>query len=734
MKRWVWILGSGALLVMVCLAGACLWAKANLQEIARDLSGKDIRFADVHIHYTPVPAIVLTDLVLKEGLNSVKVPLLKLYPDLKDIIRGHISLEKAVLDDPEIVAANKVSSPDPDRRKSTPPSMAALPDGMVVVNRGKFVLRSAQGESLRGAVSANAKKSSKGLSIHLDRAAINEIGLAFTGKIDITSFVPLKLTVDAQKGKFNPCAVKDFLLKFGYITKADAKRIPAIEGIDAKGLKVDFDADAGNLNVKAETLKLDGVELRNVAVNLSSGTSFSVACNQGVLDTENIYDWFLQNSDGEKIMSRILAQSNLKAIAPHGAIRISSLSLQGSSSGKENHQVFGAINGHVDIDGEGLMLRIMAENGQEQSFTFSQLSSRVTIEEGNPTVKVDRLAFTSPMGGTGTISGRIPVPVDFKRSDLKSAIDGLTIFNSTLDFHLNKDRDSATIFDVALGGSRFNFSAGGTLYCPGRRKTDWELSLNKVIIDGMASHTERLPSQTAALDKAFDTHAIISGKRSAHAYVNTFQYAGLPRLQSVDLHFQSGDNRATLQGTMNMGGVNLTIGAVGLSPGQLGMTVEARGTDIDLTSLIACFSKELPIYLAGRLYLTGNVGVTGKTPRELLNGARGDISIVMNQGMVKQISGLDPRLNFILDILRAAGIRTHKLDTITISKGIINGHLQKDRLIFTKFSIVGPLLSAWGTGEFALADKRLILSGGVKTALGVNRRFDIDRVLEKEKT
>ena len=121
----------------------------------------------------------------------------------------------------------------------------------------------------------------------------------------------------------------------------------------------------------------------------------------------------------------------------------------------------------------------------------------------------------------------------------------------------------------------------------------------------------------------------------------------------------------------------------------------------------------------------------GDTPLALMDHAQGEATVMVTQAAVQRISGLDSRLAFFLDILRTAHINADREDAISLSKGVVNANLHGGRLILDKFLLVGPLVHAWGAGEFTIKDKHLKLSGGVRTALGVTRKLNIDRILER---
>ena len=738
MKKLGLMIGATVLLVVVAVAGAGLWIKGHMQEVARKMTGLDIHFASLDVHYAPMPLIVLTDLALNHGPNSVRIPRLELYPDLGRVFSGQIRVRKAVLQEPLVVAKELGggAAQEPVAAPSGPAafSMSAVPDGVVVVQRGRIVLQSSKGDRLPVLLSAQAEKVGQRLSIQLKRATVDEIGLTFAGEIGIESLAPLKLKISATEGSFNPQALKDFLLKFGYLNNDVADRVPAVERIHAKGLTIAFDVAAGDIDLTAQSLEADRVVLRQVALKLSGG-AFAAQCADGEVDAASIYSWAQQNPDARKVLEEMLARAGLKSLSPRGVVRIAALHLRNGLPGRNEGGAPGLMDGAVDIAVQGLTLQLVAQNGQEQQLTISRLESRVTMEQGRPSVQVKQLTFNSSRGGSGHITGYVPLPPDLKRTTLKSAIEGLKVFDTTLDFHLDKATQARTTFDLALNAPSLKVFADGLLFIPGSRQTDLEARLAHLRIAGPSPGTQTAPATPpSSLAQPFDAGLIVDKPISARAFVKAFQFGESTRLQDIDLRLQSANKRAVLHGTVRMCDVDLILDAVVIPPNRVVTTLETKGTDVDLTSLVACFSKELPVYLAGRLFVSGNFAADGDSPQALIDGAQGEVTVVVSRASVQRLSGLDPRLGFFLDILRSARISSETEDAITLSKSVISANLQKGRVVVDRFSMIGPLLSAWGSGEFILKDKHLKLSGGVKTALGVTSGLDIDRILEKEGT
>lgn len=736
MKKLGLIMGGGVLLIGIVITAAGLWVKANMQDIAYKMTGMDIRFANLDLHYAPMPLIVLTDLALNHDANSAQVRKLELYPDLTKAFHGQISFKKAILEEPLIVVqAPGGNETQASADKSAPPTallMNAVPDGVMVVHNGQIVLQSPQGDRLPVMMTAQAEKVDQQLSIQLQSASIDEIGLTFTGEVSITSFAPPKLRINATDGSFNARALKDFLLKFGYLNNETADRIPAVERIHASGLTVVFDAATKDLAVTAQTLEADHVLLHQVAAKLSGG-AFELDCTAGEADAGSMHGWIQQNPNFSKTLDNMLARAALKSLNPQGVIRISALHLRSDPSGSSDGKAMGPMDGAVDLAAQNLILHLVAQNGQEQRLTISQLKSKVTIAHDKPSVQVEELTFESSKGGTGRISGYLPAPLDLKRMTVQSTVDSLKVFETSLNLHLDKTAQPQTKFNLALKGPTLNVFADGLLLIPGLKQNDVEARLSYLRIIGPASDNRVEPhAPPSFLAQPFGDSLIMDKPMSARAFVKALELGTSTRLQDVDLQLACAGEHTVFHGTAQMSGVKLILDTVVSSPSHVVTTVQTQGTDVDLTALIACFSNTLPVYLTGHLYINGSFAANGDTPQTLIEVAQGEATLVVTQASVQRLSSLDSRLGFFLDILKSARISSEAEDTISLSKSVVNVSLQKDRLMVDRFSMTGPLLSAWGSGEFSLKDKHLKLTGGVKSALGLTKAFEIDRILEKE--
>ncbi|NIA10383.1 MAG: hypothetical protein GWP10_11815 [Nitrospiraceae bacterium] len=724
MKKLLIIVSCCFVMAAIFIFGVGLWVKTNIGEITSQLTGMDIQFKDLDFHYSPLPVIVLTDLQLEHGQNTVKVPSVKLYPDIKGIFTGQIQVKRAVLEEP-LVLAKDMGRQSSDSRPFSP---TAIPVKTFVVNKGSLILTTAKGTTPPLSVTANMEKIDQGISVQVKNMSVNEIGLKFAGVVTVSSFSPLKLKIKATEGSFDPTALKNFLVKFGYLKQDVAVQVPKIRSLECKGIQLTLDTGTGKIHFASKSLSFDKNQLQGVVIDLSK-RGYELSFSQGLLDAGSIYSWLIENPKGKEVVDGLLAKAKLKGLSTNGNIRLSSLKIMGSQEAK------GDINGSFELKADGLALNIVSQNGEKQNFTISKLEAKITIEKGKPSVRVGCLAFRSSRGGNAKIDGSFALPPDLKEIEFNGSFDSVRIFDTDIDLDVFKKKEKKLTFDLLLSSPSLQLLAKGLLYVPRHKKTDFEAKLSKFRITNIGSQEGISdPKDREQRSKKFDFTLIKDKKVSVKTIVRTFQFNHLPELEDVDVVMQCINDKAILSGTVRLYDVGLVVDAVLTPPSELATQVEAKGVDLDLTSLIACFSKELPVFLTGKVYLYATLSAKGDNPQSLLDTAEGKMTLTLTRCSVYKLSNLDPRLGFLLDIVRVAGINLHKKDTITFNKGVVRASLQKGQLLVNSFSLTGPLVSAWGSGKFTISDKRLRLSGQVQTALGVTKVLDIDRILKKKGT
>jgi len=151
--------------------------------------------------------------------------------------------------------------------------------------------------------------------------------------------------------------------------------------------------------------------------------------------------------------------------------------------------------------------------------------------------------------------------------------------------------------------------------------------------------------------------------------------------------------------------MDVQVDAIVVAPNQLVAQMQGKGANLDLTSFIACFSKELPVFMTGRITVFTNLFAKGENTDALLNSAEGDVVVTLNRFSVHKLSNLDSRLGFFLDMLAAAGLGAQKGDSIAFDRGVARANVRDGRVVLDRFSLNGPLMNTWGSGEFHLKEK-----------------------------
>ncbi len=757
MKKKVFIVSSVCLLFFAALVVAAgIYINANIEDITRQHLGAGIQFEDVEFSFAPLPAIAFSQLKIQKGKNKITIPSLVLYPDLLALLKGDVVIRKAVVEEPLILSEKAAESgietkelhSQASASPSPPLTTAAIPVGMIneiLIRGGKLVMNSktANIPPLTFAVAVdNIEKKDQTISVDVKDFTIDEIGLNFAGDVAITSFSPLGLKINASKAAINPAALKDFLVKFDFLDASVGNQIPKIEQVTAGGLQLTIDPDSGEMDLVSESLSFGQNQLQNVSVNLSKEKGYLLKCTKVLMDVGTVQGWLNENPKGKEALEQLFVKAKLKDLRASGKIELSAIDLKGG--GKAGP----AINGAMDLKTEGLKIHLVAENGEEQNFTISQLETRVILENGKPSLQVSNLQLASSRGGTGLLRGTLEIPVKLKKARFEATLDSFQVFDTAINLRAVKDSGGKLTFDMDLSGPSLTVLAKGQLQTPGREKADFWIRMTECRISrGSAGEKKGVQAQGKSnggkaevpvgkdtSNQDFDFSAINGRKLSGDAFVKIFQYNNMPQINDVHLTLTCANNRAVVRGSMGICQVDLFVNAVLTAPNQVIAQIEGKGANMNLTSFMACFSRELPMFLSGKVSVMASLFVQGQSTKTLLDSAQGDLMVTLKKCTVRKVSRLDDRLDFLVDILNTAGITSLKDDAIDFRKGLAKAEIRKGKVILDKFSLSGPLLDVWGKGEFLLKKKQLKLTGQVQTALGFTNDLKIDRVFQKRKT
>ncbi len=757
MKKKVFIFSAVFLLFVAAMVVASgVYINANIEDITRQHLGAGIQFEDVSFSFTPLPAISFSQLRIKKGKNQINIPRMVLYPDLLALVKGDVVMKRAVVDEPLIISEKTSrglpkkgkAAPDRDEKPAAPLTTAAIPADMIneiMVRGGKLVLDSKTEKipPVTFAVAAEKiEKRDQTISVQVKDFTVDEIGLNFAGDIAITSFSPLGLRIDASKAAINPAALKDFLVKFEFLETALGNQIPKIEQVAAGGLKLAIDPNSGEMDLNSESLRFGQNQLQNVSVNLSKEKGYFLKCEKVLMDVGTVQGWVNENPKGKEALEQLFLKAKLKDLKASGKIELSAIDLKGGGASGAK------ISGAMDLKTDGLKIHLIAENGKEQNFTISQLETKITLEEGKPSLQISNLQMASSRGGTGLLKGSLEIPMELKKARFEATFEAFQVFDTAINLKAVKNTKERLIFDVDLSGPSLTFLAKGQLQTPGREKADFWIRMTECRIlrgsaaKGKMAGTRNAPTTkksgadapNASASRDFD-FAVIEGKNlTGEASVKSFQYNDLPRVNDLHLALNCANNRAVIRGTMGICHVDLFLNAVLMAPNQVVAQIEGKGANMNLTSFMACFSRELPMFLSGRVSLMTSLFLEGNNTETLLDSAQGEMLVTLKKCTVRKVSNLDYRLDFLVDMLNTAGITSLKDDAVEFRKGLAKAKIEKGRVNLEMFSLNGPLLDVWGKGAFLIKKRRLKLAGQVRTALGFTNDLNIDRDFQKRKT
>ena len=750
MKKKIFMVSSICLLFFAALVIASgIYINSNIEDITRRHLGAGIQFEAVDFSFTPLPAVMFSQVQIQKGKHKITIPSLVLYPDLLALLKGDIVMRKAVVERP-LILSDKTPESDIEKKgsgstspasPSQPLTTAAIPVGMIneiMIRGGKLVLNS-KTEKMPPVTFAvaveNIEKKDQTISVQVKDFTIDEIGLKFAGDVAITSFSPLGLKINASKAAINPAALKNFLVEFEFLDASVGNQIPKIEQVTAGGLQLTIDPNSGEMDLVSESLSFGQNQLQNISVHLSKENGYSLKCAKVLMDVGTVQGWVNENPKGKEALEQLFVKAKLKDLRATGKIELSAIDLRGG--GEKGPE----INGTMDLKTEGLKIQLVAENGKEQNFTISQLETRVTLEEGKPSLQVSNLQLASSGGGTGLLTGMLEIPVKLKKARFEATLDSFQIFDTAVNLKAVKNSGDRLTFDMDLTGPSLTLLAKGQLQTPGREKADFWIRMTECRISrGSGTKREVVQAQSKSDGKGdkgnqdFDFSVIKGRKLSGEASVKIFQYNDLPQVNDVHFALTCANNRVVVRGSMGICQVDLFVNAVFMAPNQVIAQIEGKGANMNLTSFMACFSRELPMFLSGKMSVMTSLFVQGNNTKTLLDSAQGDLMVTLRKCTVRKVSRLDDRLDFLVDILNAAAITSLKDDAVNFRKGLAKAEIRKGRVILDRFSLTGPLLDVWGEGEFLLKKKQLILTGQVQTALGFTNDLKIDRVFQKRKT
>ena len=154
MKKKIFMVSSICLLFFAALVIASgIYINSNIEDITRRHLGAGIQFEAVDFSFTPLPAVMFSQVQIQKGKHKITIPSLVLYPDLLALLKGDIVMRKAVVERP-LILSDKTPESDIEKKDSgstspaspsQPLTTAAIPVGMIneiMIRGGKLVLNS----------------------------------------------------------------------------------------------------------------------------------------------------------------------------------------------------------------------------------------------------------------------------------------------------------------------------------------------------------------------------------------------------------------------------------------------------------------------------------------------------------------------------------------------------------------------------------------------------------------
>ena len=279
------------------------------------------------------------------------------------------------------------------------------------------------------------------------------------------------------------------------------------------------------------------------------------------MNMETVFRWVRESPKGKKALDDLLLKAKLKDLSATGTLELSALTLKGTRG--ENAR----LDGSLDIKTKGLKIHLVADNGKEQDLTISELDTKVTIREGTPSVKVNSLQMGSAGGGTGALKGVFAFPMTLKDVTFDSRFKAFRIFDTTFDLKASKERNKGFDFDVDLQNPSLKVTARGELQSQPNKSTDFRARLADLKIFSAPSKDSEGNAQVPSEKPAeFNFNLVKSRDFSGAASVKAFRYNDFPALENVDFTVKCMNEKAVLQGTVQICNIPLSLQAVVIPP------------------------------------------------------------------------------------------------------------------------------------------------------------------------
>lgn len=709
--------------LLVITAGAGWMIKIYFAEAAQklisEMTDTGVVMEDVEFHYNPLPSLYVKNMQIVDGNRNVKIPLLKVYPDLGELVKGNIRLHQLVVQNP-IITSPAGYSGDSSTFGSAYTLPAAFPQNIEIIS-GRLSL-TGSGESEPLTISAdlqNGGSDSVGMAFNVRSASIKELGFDFSGNIDLKSITPLKLGLRASTCSIDPADFLGFLTGFGYLGNSTIPELASAENFKTEDLDFQVDTVTGTMNFSAESLILDGSSGKGLKLNIARDGGFSLAISEAEISAGEFYSMAIKSDRGRNALQSICNSAHLKSITPEGSLVLKNVTLSSAGDSVTGGK---GLNGRFTLSAKNLNLTLSSLDGRAQKLSISDLDADVEVRDGKPVVSVRKFSLASSEGGSMVAQASFPLPFEYRKARFSGAAKKLKIFGNVLTLNAEKKTPLITGFDLKYRNRKTSVASSGNLKLPYYGVDGVEAVLSSLHI---TSVSEKVSINENDSDQPFDFRPLLSKGLNGSAVIRSFAYNEWP-FSNIHASLSSGSDRAVIKAKGLLFHLNLNADVV-LSADQMAAQCSVKGRGASLPGLIACFAKDLSVYLTGNVFLDGNVFVQGTSINNLIDSIQGQGLLKINDLNVYRLSNLDERLGFLIDMLKIVSVSPGEKDSLAFNSAVLKASIAGKKVFFDSFTLRGPLLQAWGDGHYDMAQRRFILDGKVKSSVGTVNSLNIDR-------
>ena len=517
-------------------------------------------------------------------------------------------------------------------------------------------------------------------------ASIPEFGLTFSGAVDMRSAEPLKVSVNAQNGAFNPSSLLDFLRRFEYLAASELAMFAGVERISAEGFRLDFDAETATMVFSAESFAFDDSHFSEFAANVDAKSGWAVICKEGLLDGAQMVALIQAHPDGGKVFADALRGLGLESLAADGTVSLRDVKVRsGASTAKPT--------GTLALASPSLKLSLESQKGEKQDITLENFDGTVTLKNGKPVVSVNRLDLASSAGGTGALTGEMPIPFSLAGTRFQVEARQLDWFGTILDGDVAKKDGRQIDFHITASAGEALLEAKGLARNEFSGSNQWAVVMEDLVV--------KTPEPEGDGDDAepFDFGFVRDGGLPGKIVVRRLQYNDLPVVRDMSARMAFPNGRMVVKGRGRLCLMKVDLETV-LTPKSVAANIAVSGNGVHLPGVLGCFVDELPIYLRGRLTMQANFFMQGNSVGELRDSVRGDVVARLRDVHVLKLSNLDKRLGFFIEIMNAVDLEPDKGDTLTFRDGTVFASVSGDVVTLKTVRFGGGQVSGHREREF----------------------------------